>query len=126
MGYRTPFARARGLGAAKEGVTHWWAQRVTAVALVPLSVWLVASLVALAGAGHAEVARWLGRPWNAVLMLAAVGVTFHHGQLGLQVVVEDYVHSEWLKLAALLIIRFAALLFGLAAGLAVLRVALGG
>lgn len=126
MAYRTPFARARGLGAAKEGVAHWWAQRVTAVALVPLSLWLVASLVALSGAGYAEVAGWLHRPWNAALMLFLVGVTFHHGQLGLQVVVEDYVHSEWLKLAVLLAVKFAALLFGLLAGLAVLRVALGG
>jgi succinate dehydrogenase / fumarate reductase membrane anchor subunit len=121
---RSPLGRVRGLGAAKEGVHHWWAQRVTAVALVPLTLWFVASLLVLAGASHGEVALWAARPHNAVLLLALIGATFWHGALGLQVVIEDYIHAEGARLAAMLAMKAAMLLAGLSAALAVLKVAL--
>ncbi|GIX09887.1 succinate dehydrogenase, hydrophobic membrane anchor protein [Elioraea sp.] len=121
---RSPLGRVRGLGAAKEGVHHWWAQRVTALALVPLTLWFVASLLVLAGASHGEVALWAARPHNAVLLLALIGATFWHGALGLQVVIEDYIHAEGARLAAMLAMKAAMLLAGLSAALAVLKVAL--
>src|SRR5690606_5979046 len=85
MGLRTPLGRVRGLGSAKEGSHHWWMQRVTAVALVPLTLWFVASLLCLAGADHAPAADWLASPLTAVLMLLLIVATFHHLQLGVQV-----------------------------------------
>jgi succinate dehydrogenase / fumarate reductase membrane anchor subunit len=105
-------------------VHHWWSQRVTAVALVPLTLWFVASLLVLAGASHGEVALWVARPHNAVLLLALIGATFWHGALGLQVVIEDYIHAEGARLAAMLAMKAAMLLAGLSAALAVLKVAL--
>lgn len=121
---RSPLGRVRGLGSAKEGVRHWWAQRVTAVALVPLTLWFVASLLVLAGASHGEVALWAARPHNAVLLLALIGATFWHAALGLQVVIEDYIHGEGARLATMLAMKAAVLLLGLAAAFAVLKVAL--
>lgn len=126
MSFRTPMGRARGHGSAKDGTAHWWMQRLTAIALVPLAIWFVASLVSLTGAGHAEVVAWLGAPVPAVLMILFVVVTFHHGQLGLQVVIEDYVHSEGVKFAAIIIVKFAAIVLGLASVFAVLKIAFGG
>jgi succinate dehydrogenase / fumarate reductase membrane anchor subunit len=126
MKLRTPLGRVRGLGSAKEGASHWWAQRVTALALVPLTVWFVASVVSLVGADHATVSAWLGSRWVAVTMVLLVGVTFHHAQLGLQVVVEDYVHSEWLKLTALMLVKAGSVVLGLVALFAVFKIAVGG
>ena len=99
MSLRSPLDRVRGLGAAKEGVAHWWAQRMTALALIPLTVWFVASIVGLAGADYDTTVDWVGRPLPAVLLLLLIAATFHHAQLGLQVVIEDYVHHEGLKVA---------------------------
>jgi succinate dehydrogenase / fumarate reductase membrane anchor subunit len=126
MTLRTPIARVRGLGAAKEGVQHWWAQRLTAIALVPLGVWFVATVVAMAGADHAAVSAWLGSPWVAALMLLLIFATFVHAYLGLQVVIEDYVHQGPVKWTALIAVRFLSILLGLVAALAVLKLALGG
>jgi succinate dehydrogenase / fumarate reductase membrane anchor subunit len=122
--FRSGLGRVRGLGAAREGVRHWWAQRVTAAALVPLTLWFVASLVLLAGADHATVTAWIARPFNTVLLLCLVGATFWHASLGLQVVIEDYIHSEGPRLAALLAAKAVLLLGALSGILAVLRVAL--
>ncbi len=124
--YGTPLARVRGLGSAKEGVQHWWAQRLTALALLPLGIWFVASVVALAGADHATVAAWLGSPVTLGLMSLLVAATFHHLQLGLQVVVEDYVHHEATRLALLVAIKGSSLLLALAAVVALLWAAFGG
>lgn len=124
MSIRTPLARARGLGSAKDGVGHWWAQRITAVALVPLTLWLVVSIAARAGAGHEAVLAWLSSPVAAVAVVLFLGVLFYHSQLGLQVVVEDYVHSEWLKLATLVVLQFAHIVVAAAAIFAVLWMAL--
>ena len=125
-GMRSPLAEARGLGAAKDGVGHWWAQRVSALALVPLSLWLVASLVAMTGAGHAEVSAWLARPWVAVTLVLTMFATFFHLKLGLQVVVEDYVEGRVARTALELLVTFAAIALGTGAVFAVLKVALGG
>jgi succinate dehydrogenase / fumarate reductase, membrane anchor subunit len=124
-GMRTPLGRVRGLGSAKEGVEHWWMQRLTAVALVPLTLWFVYAMVALTGADHASVVNWFVRPRNAVLMILLVVATFHHGQLGLQVVIEDYVHSERAKLAAILIVKFAAVLLAAGSIFGIVRIAFG-
>jgi succinate dehydrogenase / fumarate reductase, membrane anchor subunit len=123
---RSPLGRAIGLGSAKEGVEHWWAQRVSAVALIPLGLWFAASLVALAGADRAAVLAWLHAPVQAILAILLLIAVFYHAALGLQVVIEDYVHAEWLKVPSLVAMRLVA--FGLAvAGIfAVLRIAFGG
>ncbi len=119
---RSDFARVRGLGSAKEGVHHWWAQRVTAIALVPLTIWFVASVVSLAGAPHAAVVDWVATPLPALLLVLLLVATFHHAQLGLQVVIEDYVHAEGAKIALILLVKGAAVVLGLASVFAVLRI----
>jgi succinate dehydrogenase / fumarate reductase membrane anchor subunit len=123
---RSDLGRARGLGSAKEGVHHWWVQRLTAIALVPLVLWFVAGVVAHAGADHAAVVAWIRSPVTVGLLILLIAVTFHHGQLGLQVVIEDYVHSEAAKIALLLLVKGAALVLALAGILAVLFIAFGG
>jgi len=125
-GMRSTLGRVRHLGSAKDGTAHWWAQRLTAVALVPLALWFAGSIVTLGGAGHGEFTLWLGRPVNALLMIGFLVATFHHAQLGLQVVIEDYVHGEGWRTAAIMLVKFAAFALGLASVFAVLRVALGG
>jgi len=122
---RSALGRVRHLGSAKEGVQHWWAQRLTALALVPLTIWFVASVAWLAGADHAGFTAWIARPYNALLMIVLLAAGFHHAQLGLQVVIEDYVHGEGCKLAALVVVKFAALLLALAGIFAVLKIAFG-
>jgi succinate dehydrogenase / fumarate reductase, membrane anchor subunit len=125
MDTRSPIARVRGLGSAKEGVQHWWVQRLTAIALVPLSIWLVAGVVAMTGAPWAEAGAWIGRPLNATLMILMLGLGFHHAQLGLQVVIEDYVHAEGAKLALLVLVKLLALALALGGTIAVLRLTFG-
>lgn len=126
MSLRTDLARVRGLGSAKSGTGHWLAQRLSALALVPLMLWLVVSLVTLAGAEHAAVVAWLGNPLVAVLMVLMIAAGFHHAQLGMQVVIEDYVHTEWLKVASIVLVRFAAAALGVAAAFSVLKIAFSG
>jgi succinate dehydrogenase / fumarate reductase membrane anchor subunit len=123
---RSPLGRAIGHGSAKEGVEPWWIQRLTAVALVPLSLWFVASLVALAGADHDTVRDWLSRPLAAILMLLLIGATFYHAALGLQVVIEDYIHGEGAKFAALVLNKLICLALAVAGIFAVLKIAFGG
>ena len=123
---RTPLGRVRGLGSAKQGTDHWWMQRLTALALVPLTIWFVASVVALAGAEYAQVVNWLRSPVVAISMMLLVGVTLHHAQAGLQVVIEDYVHDESGKLALILAVKAAAFVLALAGIFAVLKIAFGG
>ena len=125
-GMRSPLGRAVGLGSAKEGVEHWWRQRLTAIALVPLGLWFVASLLAHVGGGYEQTLAWLGRPVPAILMIVLIAITVYHAALGVQVVVEDYVHREWVKLGALIALRFACVLLGVAGIFAVLRIAVGG
>ncbi|MDX1433768.1 MAG: succinate dehydrogenase, hydrophobic membrane anchor protein [Gammaproteobacteria bacterium] len=126
MRFRTPLSRVRGLGSAKGGTHHWWAQRITALALVPLSVWLAASLVTMTGATHGDVVAWMRSPPVAIAWVVLIIALFHHAQLGVQVVVEDYVHTPWLKISTLVLIKLAAVVLAVACVLAVLRIWLGG
>jgi succinate dehydrogenase / fumarate reductase membrane anchor subunit len=123
---RTPLARARGLGSARQGVHHWWAQRLTAVALIPLVVWFAVSLVMLSGADYGVVRAWIGSPLVMVLLTLTIAVGLHHAQLGMQVVIEDYVHADGVKLTLIVLLRFVAAFFGLAAIVAILRIGFGG
>jgi succinate dehydrogenase / fumarate reductase membrane anchor subunit len=125
-GMQTPLGRALGLGTARGGASHWWAQRIGALALAPLGTWFVVSLLVLPNLRYPAVHAFVMQPVNAVLLLLLVAVAFQHSFLGLQVIVEDYVPDRSRKLAALLLLRFAHVLVAAAAMLAVLRVALGG
>ncbi len=126
MSLRTSIARFRDLSTSKEGVNHWWMQRVTAMALTPLTLWFLLSLLGVIGADHETVVAWIGNPINTVLLIALLAGIFYHAMLGMQVVIEDYVHVEGVKVMSLLVMKFALLLLGGAAILAVLRIAFGG
>ena len=121
---RSPLSRARGLGPAKEGVEHWWIQRVTAAALIPLTLWFAASLIALTGSDHSAFIAWLKTPLVTVLMVLLLIALFHHMALGLQVVVEDYIHTDWVKIPAVVAIRLACFALAVAGIVATLRIAL--
>jgi succinate dehydrogenase / fumarate reductase membrane anchor subunit len=121
---RSQLGRVRGLGSAKSGLAHWWAQRLTAIALVPLSLWFIVSVLHLLGAPHDAVVDWISGPWTIVLMIALVVATFHHAQLGLQVVIEDYIHNDAARLASLIAVKGAAILLGMACVVSVLKLGL--
>ncbi|MDW3206303.1 MAG: succinate dehydrogenase, hydrophobic membrane anchor protein [Alphaproteobacteria bacterium] len=123
MSLKSPLGKVRGLGSAKDGTHHWWAQRVTAVALVPLTLWFVYAALSLAGSDFATASAWLASPFNAIAMLLLIIATFHHLHLGLQVVVEDYVHAEGTKIAVMLAIKLGVFALAIASGFAVLKVA---
>jgi succinate dehydrogenase / fumarate reductase membrane anchor subunit len=123
---RSPIARARGLGAAKEGVSHWWVQRLTALALIPLGLWFVASMVCFAGADHAAVSQWLSRPFTLVALSLTLIAAFYHAVLGLQVVVEDYIHTKAVKVTLIILIQFAAFAFAASGIIALLLTAFAG
>ncbi len=126
MSLRSPLGRARGLGSAKSGTQHWWAQRLTAIALVPLTIWFVIAMVAATGSDYTTARAFIGNPVTAVLLVLLIVATFHHAQLGLQVVIEDYVHTKSVEIALLLAIKGAAIVLALAAIFAVLSIAFGG
>ncbi len=123
---RTPLKRARGIGSAQSGVSHWWTQRITAAAMVLLMIWFVITLLSLLHADYATARATVAKPWNATLLVALLITLFWHAVLGLQVVVEDYVHTRWKEVFVLLVIKFLAVLAALASVFAVLRIALGG
>jgi succinate dehydrogenase / fumarate reductase membrane anchor subunit len=123
--FRSPLSRARGLGSAKSGVHHWWIQRLTAIALIPLVVWFAISLVMLSGADYAVVRAWIGSPLVMVLLILTIGIGLHHGQLGLQVVWEDYTEGG-LRVAMIVLTKFIAVVFGLGAIVAIMRIGFGG
>jgi len=123
---RTPLAKARGLGSAKDGTHHFWLQRLTAVALIPLTVWFALSIASLATAGQAEVLAWMKSPLSATLMLSFIMAGFWHMKLGLQVVIEDYVHTESTKITCLILNNLIAIFLALAAILSALKMLLGG
>lgn len=118
---RAHLVRARGLGSAKDGTAHWWVQRLTAVALVPLTAWFMASLIVLTGRDQASFVAWLGSLVNTVLMLAFVIALFYHMALGLQVVVEDYVHTDRIKIPAVMAIQLGCTLLAITALVSIMR-----
>ena len=126
MEMRSPLAHARGLGPSKNGGTsHWWAQRLTSMALLPLMLWFVISALGLVGADHNDYMTWVSDPGNTLLMVLTVVTVFYHSEQGLQVVVEDYVQSEVGKITALIAVKAFAYLGGIASLLAIFRVAFG-
>lgn len=122
---RSPLGRAIGLGSAKEGVEHWWAQRITAIALVPLSLWFVSAIIGLVGADLETMQNWVARPLPAILLVLLLIALFYHTSLGLQVVIEDYVHTELAKLGLVIAVRMLCFGFAVAGIFAVLGIALG-
>lgn len=122
---RSPLGHALGLGSAKDGVEHWWLQRVTAIALAPLTLWFAASIIVHSGDDYAALVAWLRTPIAAISIVLLLIVLFYHTALGLQVVIEDYVHSG-MKIPALLGMRFGCFALAVAGILAILRIALGG
>jgi succinate dehydrogenase / fumarate reductase membrane anchor subunit len=126
MTYRTPLSNARGLGSAKSGAHHWWIQRLTAVALIPLTLWFILSIIQLTGADYQTAVVWISSPTNSVLMLLLIATTFHHMQLGLQVVIEDYVQGEGVKIFGIVLVKLISVLLAAAAAFAVLKIAFGG
>lgn len=121
---RSQLSRARGLGSAKSGLGHWWAQRVSAIALAPLTLWFIYHLLALGYAPHEAVVAWVSGPLNLTLLLILAGMTFFHMHLGLQTVIEDYIHDDFRRLAALLAMKAAAILLAVTAIVAILKIGL--
>jgi succinate dehydrogenase / fumarate reductase membrane anchor subunit len=126
MDYRAPLARVRGLGSAKAGTSHWWMQRVTAVALIPLSYWLITFLNLSLNAPYQHTVEWLATPLNTLCIVAWVLAVFYHAALGLQVVIEDYIAAEGVKIVAVWTVNLSFLLLALAALIAVFRTLLIG
>lgn len=125
MSLRSPLGRVLGLGSAKEGTGHWWAQRVSAVALIPLTLWFMFSLLALPSLDYARVVAWLSYPMSGFLAVLLIATLSYHSYLGTNEVVDDYVSSAGSKVLSLLFLRFLYVLAGGAGIFAILRVALG-
>jgi succinate dehydrogenase / fumarate reductase membrane anchor subunit len=125
MSLRTPLGRVLGTGSAKDGTGQWWAQRVSAVALVPLTLWFFFSLLGMPALDYGPMRAWLTAPLNGFLSVLLVAVLTYHSYLGTNVVVEDYVHGNGAKLAALLLLRFLYVACGGAGIFAILRIAFG-
>jgi succinate dehydrogenase / fumarate reductase membrane anchor subunit len=125
MSLVTPLSRVLGLGSAKEGVEHWWRQRLTAVALLLLGPWLAISLAGLGDFTHPTVIAWMGGPMTAILLLLTVLTLVYHSLLGVQVVVEDYVHGAGAKMVTLVLNTFLHIGMAAAGVFAVFKVALG-
>ena len=125
MSLRSPLGRVLGLGSSKEGTGHWWSQRVSSVALVPLTLWFMFSLLALPALDYDTVRTWLSFPLSGFLAVLLIAVLTYHAYLGTDVVIEDYVHSAGAKLFSLLLLRFLYVLVGGAGMFATLRVAFG-
>jgi succinate dehydrogenase / fumarate reductase membrane anchor subunit len=125
MSLRSPLGRVLGLGSAKDGTGHWWAQRVSAVALIPLTLWFMFSLLALPALDYATVRAWLSVPLSGLLAALLVAVLTYHSYLGTTVVIEDYVHAAGTRLLSLLLLRFLYALIGGACLFAILHVSFG-
>lgn len=121
---RSQLGRARGLGAARSGSGSWWVERLTSIALIPLTLWFIGSAISLEGATRADIATWLHAPVPLVLMLCLIVSTFWHMEVGLRAVVEDYVHHEATRMASLLVIRALCIVLGLLCVVAALELGL--
>jgi succinate dehydrogenase / fumarate reductase membrane anchor subunit len=126
MSLRTPLGKVLGTGSAKEGVHHWWLQRLTSIALVPLSIWFLVSLLSLPSLDHTTLVAWMAQSWTALLLILFVLVATYHSQLGVRVVVEDYVHGAGAKTLTLVVVTFLHAVVAAAGVFAVLKVAFGG
>lgn len=126
MSLQSPLGKVLGNGAAKEGAGHWWAQRVSAVGLVLLAPWFVLSLIALGDLSYVNIVGWIASPVNTVLLSLLVLTVSYHAQLGLQVVVEDYVAHKGIRMLTMLVINFTLLVLGVLGVFSVLRIALTG
>ena len=125
MSLRSPLGRVLGSGSAKEGTDHWWLQRLTAVALAILGAWFLISMMLLDGFDQRSVQGWIGQPWNSVMLLLLGLALAYHSSLGLQVVIEDYVHAPFLKVVSLVLNKFAHAVVAAAVSFAVLKIAFG-
>lgn len=125
MSLRSPLSRVLGLGSAKDGTAHWWAQRVSAVALVPLTLWFVFSLLSLPDFAYETVRTWLSVPICGFLSVLLVAVLSYHSYLGTIVIIEDYVSSNGMKVLSLMLLRFSYVLAGGAAMFAIFRIVFG-
>lgn len=122
---RSSLSGARGLGSAKSGTGHFWAQRVSAIALVPLTLWFVACLASQFGASYSSVTNWLSSPFQASLLAIYLAAIFYHSQLGLQTIIEDYVHVESVKIGSLIVLQLINILLGVSAIVSVLMILVG-
>jgi len=122
---RSPLGQVRGLGSAHAGVGHWWAQKVTAIALIPLTLWFVCAVIRLAGQPRAAVEQWAASPLVASLLIALILATFHHLQLGLQAIYDDYIRGDHARMATTLITKGVVALLALVSIVSVLKLALG-
>jgi succinate dehydrogenase / fumarate reductase membrane anchor subunit len=123
---RSPLGVVSGLGSAKGGVHHWWLQRLTSIALLPLTIWFTVSILSLPSMDRVTVIAWMAQSWTALLLIVLVLVATYHSQLGVRVVVEDYVHTTGMKTLTLVIVTFAHALLAVAGVFAILKVAFGG
>lgn len=126
MEMRSTLGRVRGLGSSGDGSHHWWIQRLTAVALMPLGIWFIFAALSLVGADYAQFKAWTGHHGNALLLVLFIITAFHHAQLGMQVVIEDYIHGEAVKITSILLVKFVSFMFAVSCILAVLRLYFGG
>ena len=124
--YRTPLGRARGLGSAKHGASHWIAERLSALALIPLVIWAVFGAIRLAASDYQTATAWVGKPINAVLLVLLTAIAFWHMHAGVRVIVEDYIHKLSTKSVLLIANLFVCVLAGALAIFSILKVALGG
>ena len=125
MSLRTPLSKVKGLGAAKEGASHWWNLRLSAIALIPLALWFSFSIALIAVADYATVSAWISSPFTTVLMILAISVGFYHGYLGLQEIIEDYIANEPLKIGLLIGVGLMAVLFATLGVVSVLKISFG-
>ena len=118
----TPLKKAKGLGSVKEGADHFWNQRITAIALVPLAIWFVFSLVKTVGGGYGEAFNWVNNPLNAFLLIMFISIGFYHAYLGVKVVIEDYIHCECVKIGAIIFMQLSTVFATAAAVLSIIRI----
>ena len=123
---RTPLSEVKGLGSAKEGTSHFWAQRLTAIALIPLVLWLAFSVASLPGMDYLAVREWLASPFTAIMMVLFIMVAFYHSRLGLQVIIEDYVGGHAGRMIAIIGVTFAAAILAVVGVFSVLRITFAG
>ena len=126
MNLRSPLSRVLGAGSAKEGTDHWLMQRVTAIALLILGLWFLISIAGLDSYSGADLHAWIGSPMNAIMLLLLSLTLAWHSMLGIQIVIEDYVHGPGLKVVSIILSKFAHVFLGVAAALAILKIVLGG